>query len=446
MTFTHDALGVTAERWREHPAYAQVPPLDFLNGDIECRRLVVVAAHPDDESLAAGGLIHRAHRDGLDVYLVLLTAGEASHPFSPTTSRHELAQRRLGEMGDALTAMAPGTPLVFLGAPDGAVAGSEDQVTASLVDVIGDGQRTMLVAPWRHDGHADHDAAGRAAAAAAARTGARLVEYPVWYWHRTPPEDAPWERMRRVDLDPEDVAAKWEAISAHTSQVKPLSSQPGDEVLLNHRVLGHFAGPVEHFVVDEPVADDALDRLQTTDDDPWGVETRWYERRKRALTMAALPRDRFRRALEVGASRGALAADLATRCDEVVAVDSSLAAVRTARSRLSLLPHVHVQHQNVPEGWPAGTFDLIVVSETGYFLSPRDLDRLIARIASCLDEGGIVVLCHWRHPVQGWVLRGGDVHERFQHSSLPPEAATYRDRDVEIAVLCAPTHWPDPRW
>ena len=56
----------------------------------------------------------------------------------------------------------------------------------------------------------------------------------------------------------------------------------------------------------------------------------------------------------------------------------------------------------------------------------------------------MVLLCHWRHPVAGWVLNGPEVHERFHGSELPPEAARYRDRDVEILVLCAPDQWPDP--
>ncbi len=444
MTSSPDAAASSVDSWRDHPSYGAVPPLELLNGDLECRRLVVVAAHPDDESLGAGGLIHRAHRQGLDIYVVLLTAGEASHPLASVTSRRELATRRLGEMDQALRELAPGSPLVFLGVPDGEVASAEEQMTASLVEVIGDGQRTALVAPWRHDGLPDHDAAGRAAAAAARRTGALLVEYPIWYWNRGSPHEAPWERMRRIDLEDVDVRAKWSAVQAHASQTDRPSPAEGEEVLLHRRVLGHYCGEVEHFVVDEPADDPALDRLQEVDEDPWGVETRWYEQRKRALTLAALPRQRFRRALEVGCSRGALAAELATRCDEVVAVDSSPAAVRTARTRLADVPAVRVEQQLVPDGWPSGRFDLVVVSEVGYFLSPRDLDRLIARIASSLDEDGIVVLCHWRHPVQGWVLRGGEVHERFQQGSLPPTVATYRDRDVEIAVLCPPIHWPDP--
>ena len=442
--FTHDGAGTDADSWRRHPQWGNVPELTLVNGENPCSRLVVVAAHPDDESLGAGGLIATAAAAGLAVYVVLLTAGEASHPDSPTLARHALATRRLAEAERALGILAPEAPLVFLGATDGGVRGVEAEVTASLVELIGDGRSTLLAAPWRHDGHPDHEAAGRAAAAAALRTGARLAEYPVWMWHKDQPDEAPWSQMRRINLSPQVAQRKWLAIHAHTSQVQPLSPLPEDGVLLPGRVLAHFNAPVEHFVTGAAPADDALDDLHQHEADPWGVDVRWYEERKRQLTLAALPRPRFRRGLEVGCSRGALAEQLATRCDDLVAVDRSPTAVAQARSRLADVPHVRVEERDVPAEWPSGRFDLVVVSETGYFLSPGSLDRLIARISGSLEPGGTILLCHWRHPVKGWVLDGPDVHERFRESSLPPEMAHYEDRDVEISVLCPAAQWPEP--
>ena len=443
--FTHDGPGTPAETWRDHPSWGRVPELGLANDGQTCTRLVVVAAHPDDESLGTGGLIAAAHDAGLAVYVVLLTAGEGSHPDSLTVSRTQLAKRRLAEAETALGVLAPDAPLVFLGAGDGRVAVVEDDVTSALVDLIGDGRKTLLVAPWAHDGHPDHEAAGRAAGAAARRTGARLAQYPIWMWHHLSPGVAPWSQLLRVDLTAAQQERKTRAVAAHVSQVEPLSDQPGDEVLLGPGLLAHFAGSVEHFVVDDAVvADDALDELHRAEPDPWGVDERWYEQRKRWLTLAALPRHRFRRALEVGCSRGALAEDLAARCQEIVAVDRSPMAVHEARKRLAGVAGVTVRELDLPSQYPDGPFDLVVVSEVGYFLSPAELDRLISRIAESLDPDGVVLLCHWRHPVAGWVLDGPEVHERFRASVLlPPEAARYEDRDVEIVVLCAPEHWPD---
>ena len=98
--------------------------------------------------------------------------------------------------------------------------------------------------------------------------------------------------------------------------------------------------------------------------------------------------------------------------------------------------------------WPASTaggFDLIVVSEVGYFLSPRDLDGLVARVRTSLAPDGVVVLCHWRHEVVGWPLDGPAVHETFTAAGIRPVVARYGDRDVELLVLAALGVLPDPR-
>ena len=87
---------------------------------------------------------------------------------------------------------------------------------------------------------------------------------------------------------------------------------------------------------------------------------------------------------------------------------------------------------------------LPVVSEVGYFLSPRAVDRLADRVAASLDEDGVVVLCHWRHPVEGWPLDGAAVHERVARRLGVPLQATYADRDVEIRVHAPDAAWPDP--
>jgi LmbE family N-acetylglucosaminyl deacetylase len=244
----------TADAWRSHPSWGRVPPLLLTDGDRAWDRLVVVSAHPVDESLGAGGLIATAHASGVLVYVVLLTAGEPPAR-DAGLSRHALATLRLREVGCAFRILAPDSPVVFLGADGGEVDRSEVEVAASLTELIGDGRRTLLVAPWRHDGHPDHDAAGRAAAEAAHRTGARLAEYPVRAWRDQAPDRAPWRRMRRLDLSPQARAAKDGAIAAHASQVAPDPARLGPAALPG-AVLEHFAGTVEHFVVDEAWPDE----------------------------------------------------------------------------------------------------------------------------------------------------------------------------------------------
>ncbi len=129
---------------------------------------------------------------------------------------------------------------------------------------------------------------------------------------------------------------------------------------------------------------------------------------------------------------------------EVLAVDASAAAVAAARRRTEDLDHVEVQHRLLPEDWPDGRYDLVVVSEVGYFLSPVDLDELVRQVANGLAPDGVVLLAHWRHPVQGWPLDCAAVHRAFESLSGWSRLAEYRDRDVELLLLGPQSRMPEP--
>ncbi|GGM82217.1 hypothetical protein GCM10009721_03360 [Terrabacter tumescens] len=436
--FTHSEAGTPEARWRESPEWDHAVRVG-RPAETGVRRLIVVAAHPDDETLGAGGLIHQTARDGREVVVVLLTDGEGSHPGSPSTSPDDLARLRVEESRAALRRLAPDGTLQRLGLPDGSVHDHADAVVTALVDVVGeDGGSTLLVAPWRADGHSDHDAAGRAAAVAAWRTDATLWEYPVWLWHWCEPAQAPWADLQVLPLPDEARAAKDAAVALHRTQVAPLSDAAGDEAVLHDGMLEHFRRDVEVYLRLGPVRDDTLERLHDSADDPWEVRTSWYEQRKRNVTLAALPRRRYSRALEVGGSVGALAAELSRRCDRLTVVDESASATRAARQLLDSadgVGAVSVEQRRVPEEWPDGRFDLVVVSEVGYFLSPKRLRQLVARVEASLDEDGAVVLCHWRHPVRGWPLDGARVHEIWRDASRTPVVVTHVEDDFRLDVL-----------
>ncbi len=140
-----------------------------------------------------------------------------------------------------------------------------------------------------------------------------------------------------------------------------------------------------------------FDRMYAADPDPWGFTSRWYEKRKHALTVAALPAARYDRGLEIGCSIGVLTAALAGRCTGLVALDPSAAALSTARGRLP--DSVRLIKGSAPHDWPAGTYDLVVLSEVGYYLDAADLERLLDLVDRDLATDGTVVACHWRHPV-----------------------------------------------
>ena len=158
------------------------------------------------------------------------------------------------------------------------------------------------------------------------------------------------------------------------------------------------------------VRPDYFDQLYAGADDPWDLRGRWYERRKRAAVLAALPRKRYRRGFEPGCAVGALTVGLAARCDELLAVDRHERPVAAAAEALAGHEHVRVARMDVPAQWPDGAFDLVVLSEIGYYFAGTDLVRLAALAAASVLPGGTLLGCHWRHPAPDHAVPGDEVH------------------------------------
>src|SRR5271169_2781082 len=135
-----------------------------------------------------------------------------------------------------------------------------------------------------------------------------------------------------------------------------------------------------------------FEALYTADPDPWNFADSPYEQAKYSLTLNAMPKPRFRSALEVGCSIGVLTRPLASRCDAIVAIDAARAPLVEARRRCADLPGVRFEQMFVPEQWPEGVFELILLSEVVYYLSPEDVGRLAARVTHSLAKGGSVIL------------------------------------------------------
>ncbi|AXJ09646.1 bifunctional PIG-L family deacetylase/class I SAM-dependent methyltransferase [Arthrobacter sp. PM3] len=510
VSFTHHDAGTSEAAWAAG-GVAELPELPLDDAGLAGRAFIVLAAHPDDESLGAGGLLARLHAVGAVVRVLLCTAGEASHPFSPTTTPDRLAAVRVREFGSAMAHLSGGGGAAgngarttsrdvewrCLGLPDGQLADHRDQIRAAVREAAAGCGRApgevVLVAPYRSDGHSDHDVLGAVAAELSAAAGHALLEYPIWYWLWAAPDEpadpagAPWRGWFRLPLRPAEQQAKAAAMAAHVSQVQPLSGQPGDEVLLPPDFLAHFTRPWETFAWhptpaperksperksldgDAPETDapetDAPDPVPATssthpyaasdaerlfnavharDEDPWQYTSSWYEHRKRSLTLAALPRSSYTSGLEIGCSIGTLSAELAPRCGRFLAVDASGTALDRAARRLAGLSGAQTRHLTVPDEWPDGTFDLIVVSEVGYYLSPAELARLLGRIKAALVPGGTLLLCHWRHPVSGWELDGDAVHAAARQQLGWTSRGVYQETDFVLEVLLAPDPAPEP--
>lgn len=156
-----------------------------------------------------------------------------------------------------------------------------------------------------------------------------------------------------------------------------------------------------------------FDHVYQANRDPWNFETSPYEREKYAATLVALPRPHYGEVFEIGCSLGVLTAQLAPRCGHLLAVDVSEAALDQARARCADLPQVEIKLLRVPDEFPAQQFDLVLVSEVGYYWSPADLARAADQILNSLTPGGQLLLVHWTPPVHDYPLTGDEVHEFF---------------------------------
>jgi LmbE family N-acetylglucosaminyl deacetylase len=192
---------------------------------------VVVAPHPDDEVIAVGGLLARLARHRVPVRVIAVTDGTASHPESTQWPVGRLASARPQESRHALQRLGCTGEPIRLGFPDGAVADMYPMMVERLSRLLA--RSDVVFTTWRRDGHPDHEATGHACAFAAASTGARLVEVPVWAWHWAAPGDTrlPWHRAHRLALDDQSLRRKCEAMRCFRSQSESDPTTGGKPIL-----------------------------------------------------------------------------------------------------------------------------------------------------------------------------------------------------------------------
>ncbi len=156
-----------------------------------------------------------------------------------------------------------------------------------------------------------------------------------------------------------------------------------------------------------------FDEVYAANADPWGFESSPYEQAKYADTLRSLPRPFYENAFEIGCSLGVLTSHLAPRCGRLLAVDGSEKPLARARDLCRDLPQVRIAQMQVPDGFPDDTFDLILVSEVGYYLAPHEFAVMQGKILAHLAPGGHLALVHWTPPVHDYPLTGDEVHEAF---------------------------------
>lgn len=231
VTFDAAQPGTSPDAWVADPRLHDRPLLEWSSVD----EVVVIGAHPDDETLGAGGLISLCHDRGIPVRIVCVTDGAASHPDRP-----RLGQARSAELTNAISALAPDAHITMLGFPDGRTREHRREITRALAEALHPaGASALLVAPWRGDGHRDHRVVGEVVRDVA--DGRRVREYPIWMWHWASPDhpDTPWGRMESLPVSGD---AKVRAISCFTSQIS------GDPPVLRADFLQHFHRDQEIFI------------------------------------------------------------------------------------------------------------------------------------------------------------------------------------------------------
>lgn len=159
---------------------------------------------------------------------------------------------------------------------------------------------------------------------------------------------------------------------------------------------------------------DYFKKVYAANDDPWNFETSEYEADKYAATISSIPRKSYENVLEIGCSIGVLTRLLAERSERLLATDVSEKALEHAVEKCGKLDNVYFQRLRFPADFPDESFDLIMISEVAYYLSPQDWENAIATLYAHLNEKGNIVLVHWLPVVHDYPQTGDEVHQTFE--------------------------------
>ena len=158
---------------------------------------------------------------------------------------------------------------------------------------------------------------------------------------------------------------------------------------------------------------DFFEALYQQNSDPWQFETSEYEAQKYTATLAALPHPLYQSGFEIGGSIGILTEQLAHRCRSLLSVDVSTIAQSQAIKRCAHLTNIDFQMMSVPQEFPDKSFDLIVLSEVGYYWCREDLEKAQNLMLDRLKPQGHLLLVHWIVDARVLPLTGNQVHDTF---------------------------------
>lgn len=417
------------------PATLLAETLPISSQDLQhIQRCLVMIPHPDDESLGCAGLICKLRDQGTEFKLILTTDGSASHPNSIQYPPEKLTAIRTAELIKVIHLLElKDDVLECYNSIDSAMpARSEagfEALASRLVADLNSFKPDLILVPYELDPHRDHRATWQLLMAGLERAMQQrplIWEYPIWLYKNAKDGDLP--KLKQNELRSIDVSQyneiKKECINAHLSQTTSLINDDPTGFVLLPEMISNFTNGTEYYMQrnkinpNTTIQEDYFETLYTKSTDPWNFEQSKYEKEKYERTVASIPDKKYELALEIGCSIGVFTEILASRCNNLMAMDISKTALAKAAQRLANLPQVKLITGAIPVDFPSGKFDLIVMSEVGYYLSMEDLLKTRTLIIEHLRPNGILLLVHWTHFVVDYPLTGDEVHNCFKQSSL----------------------------
>ena len=234
--------GTSQDAWQNWQGLQDLPRLNIAKSFLPHQRVCVFAPHPDDEILGCGGMLQQLAANGNPIVLIHVTNGTQSHPDSQIYPPQTLDVIRPQESLAALEALgiAFQATTIFLDLPDGDVFGQQTQFNEKLAALIQPDD--ILITPFVHDGHPDHEATGQVVAAFAKQHNLACYQALIWAWHWAKPNDSriPWHSAVRLDLTAEELQRKTQAIACFASQIT-VDESTGNPPILSAQTIARIS-------------------------------------------------------------------------------------------------------------------------------------------------------------------------------------------------------------
>ena len=241
--------GTSQDAWKNWSGLQDMPRFDIAKSFAPHQRVCIFAPHPDDEVLGCGGLLQQLAANGNPIVLIHVTNGTQSHPNSHVYSQEKLNIIRPQESIRALEVLSVAHQVmtIALDLTDGNVFAQQDQFHQKLSTIIK--PNDILITPFMHDGHPDHEATGQVVVSFAKQHHLACYQVLIWAWHWAKPADSriPWHCAMRVDLTTEQLQRKIEAIACFESQITADDST-GNPPILSAQTIARVSQPWEVYL------------------------------------------------------------------------------------------------------------------------------------------------------------------------------------------------------